>query len=355
MTKPPPLAPPLALTMGEPAGVGAEITAKAWTALRAGGPPFFVIDDPARYEPYAIPVTTIDAPGRTAAIFPDALPVLPIGRPVDAVPGAPSPDTATAVTASIERAVALCLEGAAGGVITNPIQNSVLNRAGFNFPGHTEFLGALTAHAPLPYGDTHGERAEPAHGGAARGPVMMLAGPEIRTIPVTVHESVRDAANNLTTERIVLCARVAHEALKGAFAITSPRIAISGLNPHAGEDGQMGSEDRAIIAPAVQILRAEGIDARGPLPADTMFHARARTTFDVALCMLHDQALIPVKTLDFDRAVNVTLGLPIIRTSPDHGTALDIAGKGIARADSLIAAITLAGQLADELAARCHD
>ena len=205
--------------------------------------------------------------------------------------------------------------------------------AGFRFPGHTEYLADLTSKAPMPTG-------------GKRGPVMMLSGPQLRTVPVTIHQSVKDAIAGLRPDLIIKTALVTHEALKNDFGIASPRLAISGLNPHAGEEGMFGAEDAMIIAPAVDELKAMGVDARGPLPADTMFHEDARAKYDAALCMLHDQALIPAKTLAFHEAVNVTLGLPIIRTSPDHGAALDIAGKGIARPDSLIAAIKLAAQMA---------
>ncbi len=234
---------------------------------------------------------------------------------------------------SIERAVDYAVNGSASGVVTNPIQKSTLLAAGFGFPGHTEYLAHLTTAAPMP-----NERA--------RGPVMMLAGPMLRTVPVTVHQSVKEAIGSLTPDKIIKTAIVTAEALRDEFGIASPRLAISGLNPHAGEAGALGMEDEMIIAPAVDALCDMGLNARGPLPADTMFHEEARASYDAALCMLHDQALIPAKTLAFHDAVNVTLGLPIIRTSPDHGTALDIAGKGLARADSLIAAIKLADRMA---------
>lgn len=326
-----PALPPLALTMGEPGGVGPEISAAAWRALREQGPCFFLIADPALFDRAAINI--IAGPDDAAAAFSSALPILPLQTRTDARSGQASAKNAASVIESIERAVDLALSGAASGVVTCPIQKSSLIAAGFQFPGHTEFLGELTKNAPMAPG-------------RARGPVMMLAGPDLKTVPVTVHLSVIAAANFLTKDLIEAAGRIVAEALIHDFGIASPRLAISGLNPHAGEAGALGKEDGAVIAPAVAALKAAGINARGPLPADTMFHAEARATYDAALCMLHDQALIPAKTLAFHEAVNVTLGLPIIRTSPDHGTALDIAGKGVARADSLTAAIRLAAAMA---------
>lgn len=323
--------PPLALTMGEPGGIAPEITEKAWNALRNSGPAFFVIADPTLYRNVATQV--IASAEEAVSVFANALPILPADEPAHAEPGVASPDTAEAVIASIERATLCALSGAASGVVTNPIQKSALIASGFSFPGHTEFLEALTTDASMP-------------ADVPRGAVMMLAGPELRTVPVTIHQSVIDAVNSLRPDLIVHTALIVAHALQHDFGIAAPRLAVSGLNPHAGEAGAMGAEDAMIIAPAIDELRAMGIDAAGPLPADAMFHQEARARYDAALCMLHDQALIPAKTLAFDDAVNVTLGLPIVRTSPDHGTALNIAGKGAARADSLIAAIRLAGEIA---------
>ncbi|MEE2692302.1 MAG: 4-hydroxythreonine-4-phosphate dehydrogenase PdxA [Pseudomonadota bacterium] len=325
---------PLALTMGEPGGVGGEIAAKAWKALRADGPVFFIIDDPARLAALGAPVAEIGSPGKAAGVFPDALPVLPLGARVAAPPGVASPKTAKFVIESIRRAAELALGGEAAGVVTNPISKAALLADGFAFPGHTEYLGELTRLAPSPKGVS------------ARGPVMMLAGPALRTVPVSVHEPLADAARRLSTQAIIHAATVTAEALLLDFGLARPRLAIAGLNPHAGEGGALGREDASVIAPAVEALRKAGVEARGPLPADTMFHEEARAQYDAAICMYHDQALIPVKTLAFHETVNVTLGLPIVRTSPDHGTALDIAGKGAARADSLIAAIRLAAEMA---------
>lgn len=315
---------PLALTMGEPAGIGAEIAAGAWAALCATGPVFFLIDDATRG--FTVPVRAIAAPEEAAAAFPDALPVL--HRPLPRPPrhGKPDAANAPAVIAAIAEAVDLSKAHRAAGVVTNPIQKATLAAAGFRHPGHTEYLGEIA--------------------GTGVPPVMMLACPELRVVPVTVHEPLARAIARLTPGLIVETARVAARALRDEFGIAHPRLAVAGLNPHAGEAGTMGREDIEIVAPAVAILRAEGIDARGPLPPDTMFTALARPTYDAAIGLYHDQVLIPIKTLDMAGGVNVTLGLSIVRTSPDHGTALDIAGTGRADPSSLIAAIRLAAELA---------
>lgn len=324
---------PLALTMGEPGGVGAEISLKAWRALKETGPVFFLLDAPDRLQRLGAPIVEITDPREAAAHFDKTLPVISLSHHASAAPGVADAANAPAILESIERAVAFALEGHAGGVVTNPIQKSALLAGGFRFPGHTEYLAALTADAPM-------------EADRRRGPVMMLAGPDLRTIPVTIHLSVKEAIAQLTPQRIVDAALIAEEALRRDFYIEKPRLAISGLNPHAGEGGALGAEEALIIAPAIDLLRAQGINVAGPAPADTMFHEEARSCYDVALCMLHDQALIPAKTLAFHEAVNVTLGLPIVRTSPDHGTALDIAGKNQARPDSLIAALKLAAAMA---------
>ena len=315
---------PLILTMGEPAGIGAEITAGAWRALRASGPCFALIDDAGR--DFGVPVARISAPEEASAVFAEALPILHRPLAVPVVPGKPSPAHAGAVIAAIEEAVALAKAGRAAGVVTNPIQKASLTAAGFPHPGHTEFLGELA--------------------GTGVPPVMMLACPELRVVPVTVHEALAKAIARLNPALIMETSRIVDAALKRDFGIAAPRLAIAGLNPHAGEAGTMGREEINIIAPAIAALRAEGIDARGPMPPDTMFTALARPGYDAAICLYHDQALIPIKTIDMAGGVNVTLGLSIIRTSPDHGTALDIAGKGLADPASLIAAIRLAGDLA---------
>lgn len=331
--------PPLAVTMGEPAGIGGEIALAAWAARDSEHlPPFFVLDDPRRLAALArriglsVPVEAIEEPARCGEVFGCALPVLPLDRPVEAEAGRPRAATAPAVLESIRRAVALVTAGQAGALVTNPIQKSALYEAGFRHPGHTEFLAELA--------------------GNGSAPVMMLACPQLRVVPVTVHLSLRRAIESLSVAAIVKTGRIVAAALVRDFAIARPRLAIAGLNPHAGEGGAMGAEDLEIVGPAVELLRAEGIVAAGPLPADTLFHPSARRRYDVALCMYHDQALIPVKTLDFDRAVNVTLGLPFVRTSPDHGTALDIAGTGKASSGSLIAALRLAGEMARARRAR---
>ena len=329
--------PVLAITMGEPAGIGGEILLKAWQALQKGGPAFVAIDDPARLRGIAsrlsieVPVRQVADPAEAARAFADALPVLALGTAVAAVAGEPSAATAPSVIASIERAVSLALAGSVSGVVTNPIQKSVLYEAGFSFPGHTEFIGSLT--------------------GADFEPVMMLTARDLRVAPVTIHVSLRTAIRLLTSDLIVDRARRTAAALMQDFGIPQPRLAILGLNPHAGEKGSMGTEDQQIIAPAIARLRAEGINAFGPLPPDAAFSDHARKAYDAAICMYHDQALIPVKTLDMNGGVNITLGLPIVRTSPDHGTALDIAGRGVANPDSIVAAIVLAAEVARKRAA----
>ncbi|MFZ5618849.1 MAG: 4-hydroxythreonine-4-phosphate dehydrogenase PdxA [Pseudomonadota bacterium] len=331
----PPLpVPPIALTMGEPGGVGPEIALKAYASLKSRGPIFFAIADPSVFVDRGSTIALIRTPHEAATIFEGALPILDLGVAARATLGRADAASAPAVIASIERAVGYTLSGEASAVVTNPIQKASLIAAGFKYQGHTEFLEALTASAPMPKN-------------RKRGAVMMIAGPDLRTVPLTIHLSVRRAAESITTDMIVEKATIVMEALTHDFGFASPRLAISGLNPHAGEGGVIGTEDRDVIAPAVARLREIfGVNVAGPLPADTMFHAEARRSYDAALCMLHDQALIPAKTLAFHEAVNITLGLPIIRTSPDHGTALDIAGKGLANAGSLIAALNLAASMA---------
>jgi 4-hydroxythreonine-4-phosphate dehydrogenase len=323
---------PLALTMGDPAGIGGELTLRAWLALRDDPMPFVVLDDPDRLAVLArslsldVPLRTIEHVDAAAGIFPDALPVLPIPLAAPVQPGRPDLANARAVVGSIEQATRLALDGAVGAVVTNPINKAALYEAGFAYPGHTEFLAALT--------------------GATGKQIMMLASPMLRVVPVTVHASLRASIAMLTTEMIVAAARTTCAALRVDFGIAHPRLAMAGLNPHAGEQGALGDDETTIIAPALATLRGEGMDVSGPWPPDTMFTRTARTRYDVAICMYHDQALIPLKTLDMDHGVNVTLGLPIVRTSPDHGTAYDIAGKGIADPSSLIAALRLAADLA---------
>jgi 4-hydroxythreonine-4-phosphate dehydrogenase len=340
---------PLAITSGDPAGVGPDVTLMAWLRRRdLGLAAFYVIADPAMLADRAallkldVPIKSI-APGEAAATFQSALPVVDCGLSAKPVPGSPSAANAAAIIASIERGVGDVLAGRARAVITNPIAKHVLYDAGFQHPGHTEFLGELALQWGPPPAFDFG--LDFGRAGVYR-PVMMLAGPDLRTVPVTVHTSLLTAIGMLSADLIVETARIVSADLAAKFKLSSPRLAVAGLNPHAGEQGAMGREDIDIIAPAIARLRAEGIDAVGPLPADTLFHAEARSRYDVALCMYHDQALIPVKTLAFDETVNVTLGLPFVRTSPDHGTAFDIAGSGSARPNSLCAAISLADRLA---------
>ncbi len=329
------MAKPLALTLGEPAGIGPDITIKAW--LRRDElqlPPFYLLGDrdfmAGRAVALGLDVKFAEVTAAQAVdAFAEALPVVATGHAATAQPGRPDASSADAAIAAIRQAVGDVVGGRAAAVVTNPIAKSVLYRAGFRHPGHTEFLAELAAR-----------------GGPAPQPVMMLWAPALAVVPVTIHLPLRDAITQLTSELIVTTARIVVADLKTRFGLADPRLALSGLNPHAGEDGTLGTEDLAIVAPAVAILRREGIDARGPLPADTMFHDAARKTYDCAICMYHDQALIPIKTLAFDDAVNVTLGLPFIRTSPDHGTAFDIAGTGKANPSSLIAALRLAARMA---------
>lgn len=328
--------PPLALTMGDPAGIGPDITLALWSARKTLSlPPFLFIGDAAvlraRAAVLGLDVTIAAAqPETAAALFPDALPVLSCDCAVPAMPGAPDSRNAAAITGAIETAVALTFDGRTAAVVTNPIAKAVLYDAGFGFPGHTEFLADLAARKT----------------GRQALPVMLLAGPKLRSVPVTIHIPLKDVPDALTQELVVETATITERDLRQRFGIARPRLALAGLNPHAGEGGALGLEDDAIVRPAVERLKAAGIDAVGPLPADTMFHDAARATYDVALCMYHDQALIPAKALGFDDSVNATLGLPFIRTSPDHGTAFSLAGKGVAKPESLLAALRLAYDLA---------
>lgn len=328
---------PLALTSGDPSGIGPELAAAAWQLRHElGVPAFYLLGDPsllaARARAIGVDIAIIETdPAGAALAFATALPVVPLASSFLDAPGEPQTGNAQGIIEAIDRAVADTFAGRAAAVVTCPIAKKPLYDAGFRFPGHTEYLAHLASEAI----------------GKPVTPVMMLAGPELRAVPVTIHIALADVPRTLTVEAIVETTRITARDLYSRFGIASPRIAVSGLNPHAGEGGAMGREDEDIIRPAIEALKAEGINAYGPLPADTMFHARARAAYDAAICMYHDQALIPAKALAFDETVNVTLGLPFIRTSPDHGTAFDIAGKGIARPDSLIAALKLARQLAD--------
>jgi len=327
---------PLALTLGEPAGIGPDLALAVWH--RRGEfdiPTFYIVADPeflgrrANRLGLDIPLAVV-TPASAAAAFSYALPVIALDVAASAEPGRPDRSSAPAAVASIRRAVADVMAGKAAAVVTSPVAKKVLYHSGFAEPGHTEFLATLVQEAT----------------GKSLRPVMMLWSPELAVVPVTIHLPLRQIFAHISTELVVETGRIVARDLVARFRIPRPRLAIAGLNPHAGEAGMLGEEDRAIVAPAVARLVAEGIDARGPLPADTMFHERARAGYDAALCMYHDQALIPIKTLAFDHAVNVTLGLPFVRTSPDHGTAFDIAGTGAADPTSLVAALRLAARLA---------
>ena len=331
---------PIAVTMGEPAGIGGEIMMKAWRRRNEIAiPPFFALDDPRRLRRLAeklgrtVPVREIAAPEETAVIFPTALPVLPIplAKPVTAAH--PDIENCAAVLQSIRNGVELAGSGRAMAVVTNPIHKKIMYDAGFEHPGHTEFL------------------AEQA--GAEHQPVMMLACEQLRVVPVTIHKSLAEAINALRQEDIVRITEATAAALVSDFAIQHPHIRVAALNPHAGEDGAMGREEIELIGPAIAELKRRGYSVSGPAPADTMFHDRARATYDAAICMYHDQALIPLKTINFSAGVNITLGLPFIRTSPDHGTAFEIAGTGVADESSLAAALAIAATMSENRA-RCR-
>ena len=328
------MAAPLVITMGEPAGIGTELTGQLWRDAHEDLPPFVLIDDAdrvtgrladAQVDCPVIPVADLSE-GRH--MFRRGLPVVPVRPAVRGVaPAKPSLDNAAAVIGAIDQAIDWVQSGQARGVITNPIQKQVLMDAGFSHPGHTEYLA---------------ERA----GGVET--VMMLLSGDLRVVPVTVHLPLKDVSAALTTELIVSKAKITAGALNKQFGIAEPRLAVLGLNPHAGDGGALGTEEIDIITPAVAQLIADGIQAVGPLPADTVFHADARSAYDAIICMYHDQALIPLKTVDFWNGVNVTLGLPFVRTSPDHGTAFNLAGTGQGNTDSLKAAVQLAHQLSDQ-------
>ncbi len=316
--------PPIALSCGEPSGVGPEIAGKAWEQLRDTCP-FVWIGDP-RHLPAATPITLVNDPAEAAACCADAMPVLPLTFSAPVQPGLPDPVNAPFVIEAIEKAVTLVQSGKASAVCTAPIhKKALIDGAGFPHPGHTEFLAFLAGQKRV---------------------VMMLASDQLRVVPATIHIALSDVPSVLTPELLRETTEITIRGLQEQFGIPTPRIAVAGLNPHAGEGGKMGSEEIDWIAPLLENMRAEGLSVTGPHPADTMFHAAARARYDAAIAMYHDQALIPIKTLDFDRGVNVTLGLPFIRTSPDHGTALDIAGQNIANPTSLIEALKLAQQMA---------
>jgi 4-hydroxythreonine-4-phosphate dehydrogenase len=321
----------LAVTMGEPAGIGGELTLKAWLARGRVGRPFFALDDPQRLAALAtslglaVPIREIGGPGGAQAVFETALPVLPVRLRGPSRAGHPDPTNAPATVEAIEHGARLALAGEIAGLVTNPLQKKTLQDAGFKHPGHTEFLAELAGGVDV---------------------AMMLACPELRVVPVTIHLSLAEAVRTLDVDKIVRAGRLAASGLTSLFGIAHPRLAVAGLNPHAGEQGAMGDEEIRVIAPAIEALRGDGIAVRGPAPADTLFHAAARQGYDAAICMYHDQALIPIKTVDFAGGVNVTIGLPFVRTSPDHGTALDIAGTGRADPTSLLAALAMADDMA---------
>ncbi|MBO9623019.1 MAG: 4-hydroxythreonine-4-phosphate dehydrogenase PdxA [Sphingomonas sp.] len=325
---------PLAIAMGDSAGIGPEITAKAWKARELHSlPTFFAVGDPRAVEKaWSGPVARIDDPSEAARVFPDALPILSLGDMGEVMPGTPDLDSARAALQSLEVAVGLVRSGAADALVTGPVSKAQLYHIGFPHPGQTEFVA---------------ERC----GVADENTVMMLAGPTLRVVPITVHVALAEVPHLISQELIVAKARVTARGLLRNFGIEKPRLAFAGLNPHAGEGGAIGREEIDILTPAIAQLREEGIDATGPFSADTMFHARARAGYDAALCLYHDQALIPIKTLHFDDGVNTTLGLPIVRTSPDHGTAFGIAGRDEANPGAMIAAIRMAAMQAERRAA----
>jgi 4-hydroxythreonine-4-phosphate dehydrogenase len=327
---------PLAVTLGDPAGIGPEIIAEAWRRRTVGDRPFAVFGDPMVLRATGAPIVILDRLEAAAGVFHEAIPVLGALLVGAVRPGHPDPGCAHAVTRWITEATQACLTGEAAALVTAPVSKAVLKAAGFRHPGHTEFLGELTAGAPF---------------AGERGPVMMLAAADLRVTLATIHLPISGVAAALTFEGLVRTIRVTEQALARDFGCAHPRLAIAGLNPHAGESGEIGREEIDLIRPAVNVLRAEGMDVTGPLPADSLFAAGMRERFDAIVCMYHDQALIPVKMLDFWGGVNITLGLPIVRTSPDHGTAFDIAGKGLARPDSFIAALKVAAAIADRRSA----
>lgn len=328
------MSPPLALTLGEPAGIGPDIALLAWRDRHARSlPAFCVVGDPellrTRAAHLGLEVSVRPcAPGEAEILFETSLPVVPAGPRATAAPGIPDATSARAVTESLDRAVDLVQAGAARGLVTGPLAKAVMYEAGFPFPGHTEYLAARCAR------DGHTPR-----------PVMMIWSPALAVVPATIHVPLADVSRLLTVDLLLETARIVAADMRRRFGMPAPRLAFAGLNPHAGEDGTIGREDEQIVRPAVERLRGEGIDARGPLPADTLFHPEARAGYDVVIGMYHDQVLIPAKTLAFHDGVNTTLGLPFVRTSPDHGTAFDIAGTGRANPSSLVAALHLAARL----------
>jgi 4-hydroxythreonine-4-phosphate dehydrogenase len=317
---------PIAVSCGDPSGIGPEIVCATWHELRANVP-FAWIGDP-RHLPKGFAWQAISTIGEATKVSETALPVLPQEFAADAIPGKPDPDNASGTVAAIERAVSLAMAGEASAICTAPIhKKALIDGAGFCFPGHTEFLAHLAGVDRV---------------------VMLLASEKLKVVPATIHVALAKVPNALTEEALEQTLRITNDGMKRWFGIEHPRIAVAGLNPHAGEGGAMGQEEIDVIEPVLERLRTEGFILAGPQSADTMFHEKARASYDVAVAMYHDQALIPIKTLDFDSGVNMTLGLPFIRTSPDHGTAYDIAGKGLARPESLMSALKLAWRLAEK-------
>ena len=316
---------PLALALGDPSGIGPEITAKAWAARKLNQLPcFFAVGDARSVEAvWPGPVVRISDPSQAVAVFVDALPVIQVEDAGPITPGIPNAEGARCALAALEMAIGLARSVTASGLVTCPISKSCLYEIGFTHPGQTEFIAERCGISPA-------------------NAVMLLAGPSLKVVPITTHIPLSHVSKALTIELIVCKGRATAKGLTRNFGIINPRLAFAGFNPHAGESGAIGHEEIDIIAPAIAQLVSEGIDAVGPCAADAMFHARARATYDVAMCIYHDQALIPLKTLHFDDGVNITLGLPIVRTSPDHGTAFDIAGKNLAEAGAMIAAIKMA-------------
>jgi 4-hydroxythreonine-4-phosphate dehydrogenase len=325
---------PLAVALGDPAGIGPEITAKAWERRDAEGlPPFFAVGAPeALRAVWDGPLQVVAGPDEAAHCFRERLPVIRIDAAGETLPGQPTLEGARNSLDALELAVGLARSGASSGLVTGPVSKAQLYAVGFTHPGQTEFVA---------------ERC----GIAAEMVAMMLAGPTLRTVPVTTHVALRDVPDLLTTELIVARGRTTIRALRRLFGIERPRLAVAGLNPHAGEGGALGREEIDMVIPAIERLREEEAQVTGPHAADTMFHARMRSTYDAALCLYHDQALVPLKTLHFDEGVNITLGLPIVRTSPDHGTAFDIAGQSRAEPTAMLAALKMAADCARRLAA----
>jgi 4-hydroxythreonine-4-phosphate dehydrogenase len=324
---------PLAISLGDPAGIGPEITAKAWAARSVYAlPSFFAVGDIRSLAAVSdIPLIRIDSPDQATDAFVDGLPIVSVPDSADITPGTPDSDGARCALDSLELAVGLARSGAAGALVTGPVSKSQLYAIGFRHPGQTEFVA---------------ERC----GVASENAVMMLAGPTLRVVPITTHVALNAVSSLLSIDLVAARARATARGLTRNFGIEHPRLALAGFNPHAGEAGAMGREEIDILEPAIAMLRDEGIDIIGPLPVDTMFHPRARARFDAALCCYHDQALVPLKTLHFDEGVNITLGLPIVRTSPDHGTAFSIAGRNAAEAGAMIAAIRMAASAAERRA-----